>query len=373
MIALRSTLVVLLAVLLTTGSAIGYLYYHLQGNLRVHQVDQYFNPDERPTIAPPADASAGRPLNILILGSDAREGASDVDGAGAAGYITGMRSDTTMLMHISAGRDRVDVVSIPRDTLVHIPSCILSDGTRTSEKHEAMFNSAFMIGGQKGDVAGAAACAIRTVEQMSGVYIDGFIVVDFASFQDIVNTLGGVDICLSEPVNDTAASLSLEAGCQTLNGEDALGLARARKSLGDGSDISRIGRQQQIVKAIVAKALSLNVVSDLPKLYGVLNDVASNVVLSSNIGSIPYLGGLVYSLRGLSLKDVNLTTMPFVSAGNRVRPAPAADDVWQAIRTDQPLPDISTSSRTDSPILKGTPQEIDAFRKAVGGGLLLED
>ncbi|MDF2419927.1 hypothetical protein AAC391_03285, partial [Trueperella pyogenes] len=111
MIALRSTLVVLLAVLLTTGSAIGYLYYHLQGNLRVHQVDQYFNPDERPTIAPPADASAGRPLNILILGSDAREGASDVDGAGAAGYITGMRSDTTMLMHISAGRDRVDVVS----------------------------------------------------------------------------------------------------------------------------------------------------------------------------------------------------------------------------------------------------------------------
>lgn len=366
-------MIAILAVLLTSGFALGYLFNNLQGNIKQVDTSSYFEGAQRPSAPPPADASAGKPLNLLIMGSDARDGASDVDGAGASGHVTGMRSDTAMLMHISAARDRVDVVSIPRDTLVTIPSCIRADGSRTAEQHNAMFNSAFQIGGKNGDVAGAAACAIRTVEAMSGVYIDGFIVVDFASFQDIVNTLGGVDVCLAEPVNDTAAGLKLDAGCQTLNGKDALGLARARKSLGDGSDISRIGRQQQIVQAIISKALSLNYISDLPKLYGVLNDITEHVNMSSSIGSISYLGGLAYSLRGLSMNDLNLVTMPFYPDGNRVRPAPAADSVWEAIRNDKALPDVKPASSADSPILKGSKEEIDAFRRAVGGGLLLEE
>ncbi|QOQ38297.1 LCP family protein [Trueperella pecoris] len=366
---LRSVLLVLLAFLLTGGSAVAFLYQNLQGNIQSHNVESYFDPTERPTTPPPADAAAGRPLNILVLGSDAREGKSDVDGAGAAGEITGMRSDTAMLMHISANRDRVDVVSIPRDTLLTIPSCILSDGSRSTERSDAMFNSAFEIGGRTGDVAGAAACTIRTVEALSGIYVDGFIAINFASFQDIVTTLGGVEVCLSEPVSDTSAGLDLAAGCQTLNGKDALALARARKSLGDGSDISRIGRQQQIVEAIVSKALSLNYISDLPKLYGVLNDVTSNVDMSSSLGNISYLGGLAYSLRGLSVQDLHLITMPFVQAGNRVRPAPEAESVWEAIRTDKPLPRLEKRPSTKSPILQGTKEEIEAFRRAIGAGL----
>ena len=370
---LRWVLVVLLAFLLTVGSAAAFLYQNLQGNLKVQEVGHYFEPNESPTPQEPADESAGRPLNILILGSDVREGASDVDGAGAAGYITGMRSDTAMLMHISADRQRVDVVSIPRDTLVTIPSCILKDGSRSYEQYDAMFNSAFSIGGQSGDVAGAAACTIRTLEEMSDVYIDGFVVIDFASFQDIVNTLGGVNVCLSEPAEDQAAGLHLEAGCQVLDGEQALALARARKSLGDGSDISRIGRQQQMVEAIISKALSLNIVSDLPTLYGVLSDVTENIDVSPSLGSITYLGGLAYSLRGLSLDNVNFVTMPFYPEGNRVRPAAAAAAVWEALRNDQPLPEVTNDANTDSPILKGTEDEINAFQQAIGGGLRLED
>lgn len=370
---LRWVLLVLLALLLSVGTAVGYLYQNLQGNINVHNVDQFFDPEERPTSPPPADESAGKALNILVLGSDVRAGDSDVDGAGASGYITGMRSDTAMLMHISADRTRVDVVSIPRDTLVTIPSCILADGSRTYEQHDAMFNSAFQTGGQQGDVAGAAACSIRTVEEISNIYIDGFVAVDFASFQDIVNTLGGVDICLSEPANDEAAGLHLEAGCQVLDGQQALALARARKSLGDGSDISRIGRQQQMVEAIMSKALSLNIVSNLPTLYGVLNDVTENIDVSPSLGSITYLGGLAYSLRGLSLDNVHFVTMPFIPEGNRVRPAPAATDVWEAIRNDQPLPEIAAMGNTDSPIMKGTEEEINAFQQAIGGGLRLED
>lgn len=370
---MRALGLILLGFLLTAGSAATVMYANLQGNLTQHELDEYVPDDERPVTALPEDGSSGKALNILVIGSDVREGASDIDGAGAASEVTGMRSDTTMIVHLSANRRRADVISIPRDTLVEIPSCRLPDGSRTSAEDSGMFNSAFQHGGQTGDVGAAAACTIRTVENLTGIYIDGFAVVDFASFQDIVNTLGGVDVCLAEPINDSAAGLQLDAGCQTLDGSQALGLARARKSLGDGSDIGRIDRQQQIVEAIVAKSLSLNLVSDLPSLYKVIEDLTANVETSTSLGSITELGGLAYSLRNLSLEDITMITMPWEPAGARVLPAPEAEDVWEAIIHDRPMPKLESQTSGTSPIIEGSETEIQQFRDAVGGGVLLED
>ena len=128
-----------------------------------------------------------------------------------------------------------------------------------------------------------------------------------------------------------------------------------------------------MVEAIISKALSLNIVSDLPTLYGVLSDVTENIDVSPSLGSITYLGGLAYSLRGLSLDNVNFVTMPFYPEGNRVRPAAAAAAVWEALRNDQPLPEVTNDANTDSPILKGTEDEINAVQLASGGGRRLED
>ncbi|MFP7695707.1 LCP family protein [Trueperella sp. LYQ143] len=367
---LRIFLLCVLAVTLSVGTAVGMLYHGLQSSITEHQVESYLTSSERPTVAAPSDQQAGKPLNILLLGSDVREGAADIDGAGAAGEVSGMRSDTAMIMHISANRSRVDIVSIPRDTLVDIPSCTLPNGKVTSPQYDTMFNAAFAIGGQSDDVGAAAACTIRTVEKLTNVFIDGFIVVNFATFKQVVNTLGGVDMCFSEDLHDDAAGLDLSKGCHTLNGDQALAIARARKEIGNGSDLQRITRQHQLLEAIAKKVFDMNLASDLPSLYRVLHNVTENLDTSDGMGDITFLGGLLYSLRGLKIDDLNFITMPYGPAadGNRVAPTPEAEKVWQALAQDKPLPE-TTDINGQSPIINGTEAELNEFTQSIGSTL----
>jgi LCP family protein required for cell wall assembly len=119
--------------------------------------------------------------------------------------------------------------------MVDIPSCRREDGTR-GDPVFAMFNHAFEVGG--------SACTIRTVEKLTGIRVDHHMVLDFAGFKEMVDAVDGVEVCLSEPVDDKAAKLRLPAGRVTLDGEQALGYVRARKSLGNGSDTDRMERRQ---------------------------------------------------------------------------------------------------------------------------------
>lgn len=342
-----------LAVALFAGSGAALAYNDIQTNIQRHDINDLLGED-RPTQETPIDPNAGRALNILVMGSDQRE----VDDPEAA-VVGGMRSDTTMLVHVSAGRDRVDVVSIPRDTLVEIPSCTLPDGSTTASQSSAMFNSAFTMGGQTGDVGAAAACTIKTVEQLTGVFVDDFVVVDFSGFTTMVEALNGVPYYVAEPVNDPEAHLTLEAGCQLLDGQDALGLARARKSLGDGSDISRIGRQQELVAAIARDALSRNLLTDLPVLYRFLDAATSTLTTGAEIGQLPTMAGLASSLRGIGPEDISFATMPFVPAGARVLPSDDAEAMWQALAADQPIDatlDATGEAPPEAPSAAPTPE-----------------
>ncbi|MDR6939952.1 LCP family protein [Arcanobacterium hippocoleae] len=333
----RVLLAALLAVFLFFSSAFATAYYKLQNSIKQHDISDLFT-TKRPEPAIPLDQKAGQPLNILILGSDTRTGLAGYENS----HITGMRSDTTMLVHISADRTRVDVVSIPRDTLVDIPSCALPNGKRTNAKSDTMFNSAFTIGGSTGDVSAAATCTLQTVEQLSGVLIDGFVVVNFNSFRDVVNTIGGVEMCFNRNIRDPKAALEISAGCHTLDGDQALGFARARYSVGDGSDLSRIGRQQELVSKIADKIFSLNIFTSIPQLYQLVSSVTKNLDTSAGLGNIDWLAGLMYSLRNLSSQNINFVTMPYTTDAvdrNRVRPLPQAEQVWEALRTDTKIPD----------------------------------
>ena len=330
----RTFLLVLLALLLTMGSAIAIGYHSLQSNISQTNVDELVGGD---TTAPPIDQNAGRALNILVLGSDTREGQS------IGGYVEGMRADTTMLFHISADRSRVNVVSIPRDLLIDIPSCTVRTGDNlektfeTEPAYDAMFNAAFSYGGQTNDVPSAAACSMKTVESITGIKLDGYVVLNFSSFQDIVNAIGGVPMYFEESVDDPDAGLKVSAGCRLLNGEQALGLARARKTLGDGSDISRIGRQQELVTAMIKEVLNMNLLTNMPSLYKVLDAATANLDTSEGLGDIPTLAGLASSLRNINVDNIQFVTTPFEYAGARVTLTSEADTLWKAIAEDKPF------------------------------------
>lgn len=339
---LRTFGLFLLAFVLLITSAGATLLYRLQANLSNHDYLSLIS-TERPGEVVPLDQKSGQAINILLLGSDAR---FDSEGNVTA---DGMRSDTTMLAHISADRKRVDIVSIPRDTLVPIPSCKLPDGSQTWAQSEAMFNSAFANAGLSGDLNAAATCALQTVEQMSNILIDGYVVVNFNSFADVVETIGGVEMCFTEAIDDPLSGLKVDAGCQTLNGEQALAFARARKTLGDGSDLSRISRQQELIAKIMQKVLTMNLFTDLPKFYQVMTDITRNLDTSAGIGNLTWLSGFAYSLSGIQMADINFLTMPFLPAGNRVVPSSSAALVWDAIRADEAIPaELLDAERADS-------------------------
>lgn len=325
------------ALLAFSVTGVATAYTRLQGNIGSADVTGLLGSDRPTQIANPDDPNAGQALNILLMGSDVRDG----ENAAIGGEVAGMRSDTTIVLHLSADRKRADLVSIPRDTLVDIPACDRSDGTG-SKAQKGMFNSAFSIGSASGETSDAAACAIKTVEHNTGVYINDFVVIDFAGFIRMVDALGGVPICIPNDMDSPKADLALSAGQQTLDGRTALAFARARTGtgVGDGSDTNRIGRQQQLLAATVRAAQSKNLLTDVPELLAFLNAATSSITASPNLASIPNLSGLAFSLRGTASGNITFMTIPFASAPNdpnRVVMTDEAEAIWANLAADQPI------------------------------------
>ncbi|MGI5455358.1 LCP family protein [Streptomyces sp. CA-249302] len=267
--------------------------------------------------------------NILLIGSDSRSG----DGNARYGRDSGTeRSDTTILLHLAAGRRTATAISLPRDLMVDVPACLRSDGTR-SEPMFAMFNHAFQMGG--------SACTIRTVEQLTNVRIDHHIVVDFHGFKEMVDAVDGVRICLSRPIHDKAAKLNLPAGRVTLDGEQALGYVRARKSLGDGSDTDRMDRQQRFLGALVNKVQSNDVLLNPVKLYPVLDAATSSLTTDPDLASLRGLYDLVRGLRDIPTERVQFLTVPresYVYDSNRDQLVePEAQKLFERLRKDAPV------------------------------------
>lgn len=343
---LRGLLVALVGVLAFTGAGAAFAYQSLQGGIDRHNVDDILGSD-RPDREPedPDDPNAGNEYNILVMGSDSREG--DDNQAIGGGDVQGMRSDTTLLVHVAADRSRVDVVSIPRDLVVDIPSCPLPDGSETQARLEGqgwsddnrMWNTAFALGAESGDLGYAAGCTIRTFENMTDVYVDDFVVVDMSGMERMVDAIGGVEMCFEEDLVSPQAKLDIEAGCHTLDGETAVAFARARKGqgLGDGSDIGRIDRQQELLTNMVEQVLDRNILTQSGELYRFLQAATSSLTTGDEIGDLTAMAGLAYSLREIDMENVNFATVPFDWAGNRVRPNYLSDELWDSIRADETM------------------------------------
>jgi LCP family protein required for cell wall assembly len=292
--------------------------------------------------------------NILLIGSDSRSG----DGNAEYGRDSGTeRSDTTILLHLAADRRSATAVSLPRDLMVDVPGCLRPDGTR-SEPMFAMFNYAFQVGG--------SGCTIRTVEKLTNVRIDHHMVVDFHGFKDMVDAVDGVQVCLKAPIRDKAAKLRLPAGKVTLDGEQALGYVRARKSLGNGSDTDRMDRQQGFLGALVNKVRSDDVLFNPAKLYPVLDAATSSLTTDPDLANLRGLYELVRGLRNIPTEHVQFLTVPresYIYNANRDQLVePEAEKLFARLRADATVAvtkevprDSGTNTRNAAPVGGATP------------------
>lgn len=300
------------------------------------------NKNDRPESFVQTDTS---PTNLLIMGSDSREG----DGNDAYGEAGGARSDTTLLVHLYNGRKDAVVVSIPRDSWVEIAGCTRPDGS-TTQPYETKFNAAFAFGGP--------VCTIKTIEKLTNVRIDNFVVVDFKAFKTVVDAIGGVEVCLTTPAYDPVvpgrggSGLNLPAGYSNISGEQALAFVRARESLGDGSDISRIERQQQFIGSMIRGMTEKGLLTNPQMIYRVLGAITSSIETNPEFANIQALQDFALSLGGLSPSRITFVTVPFEYRGTgNVYWTAETDDLWEAIRMDKTITEEEsavTSSASDS-------------------------
>jgi len=293
---------------------LGFAWWRLEGN--ISRLDISDDLGTRPT------AAAG-PLNILLIGSDNREG----EGVPGASLSSGARSDTTLVAHVSADRQHVTVVSVPRDSMVPSPpGC--TNSTPKDEWEVQQWNTMFSIGGP--------ACLITTIEGNTGLRMDHFAVVDFNGFRDMVDALGGVPICAPEAIDDPKAKLKLAAGRHVLDGTQALGYVRARKTLGDGSDLGRIERQQAFLSSVVQEATRTSLLLRPDKLFGFLDAATSSLTTDEDF-DLGTMKDLASSVADIGMSNVQFVTVPvqeYPADPNRVEWAPSAEVLWQTLRDD---------------------------------------
>lgn len=315
------------AVLVLAGAGLGYVYLKLDGNIQGVDINAQLGTDR------PKNVDDGS-MDILVLGSDSRSGDNGAYGKDEGGA----RSDTAMVLHVYEGHKKASVVSIPRDTLVERPACTDERGNEVAGQSRAMFNTAYEVGGP--------ACAVKTVESLSGIRMDHYIEVDFTGFKKLIDTLGGVEITTTRAIKDPKSHLDLEPGTHTLDGEQSLGLVRTRKSVGDGSDLGRIQLQQAFMKAFVEQVKDVGAGTNPKKLLDLADAATKAITPDSELDSVQELMGFAQGLSGLGADDVQMITLPVTYDPvdpNRVVPLEAqAEQVWKALRADRPIPASAT-------------------------------
>lgn len=282
----------------------------------------------------------GEALNILVMGFDAREGENAI----------GRRSDTTILVHVSADRSEVYGVSLPRDALVTRPDCEGPDGELVEGGDLQMFNSAFSVGGE--------VCTVAMVEELTGIYIDHYISLDFNGFKDMVDAVDGVTVCIPEAVDDPEHDIYFEAGTQVLRGQQALNYVRERSKLSANADIGRMKRQQVFVASMINKVISANTLTKPYRVYNFVAAATTSITPDPGLASLDKLAKLARQFRETDLEDIEFVTVPFTvyePDRNRLVWAPEAEELWARMIADKPLDKslsgqvVTASDPVDSP------------------------
>ena len=286
-----------------------------------------------------ADSASSGPLNILVAGVDQRTGLTHHQEVMLhVGHDVSTNSDTLMLLHVSADRSTVTVVSIPRDSWVDIPGHGMSK-----------INAAYGLGGPT--------LMVQTVEQATGLTINHYVEVNFLGFVKIIDALGGVNICLPQPVDDTYSGLRLSAGEHRVDGITALAYARDRHSFAT-SDLARIQDQQKLLSTALANAIRSGLLANPIKLSGFISAAVSALTVDKGLN----VSALADQMRGISTQDVRFMTVPL---GNYDFHAP---DGQAAVQWDQQAAGaLFGKLKNDQSVAPATPGATSASHAASGG------
>lgn len=324
---------------------------HLQGN--VTTVDISDQVGQRPLDF--GDLSQG-PVTLLVMGSDERTGTGNT----RYGHFDGARSDTTMLVHVYPDRESAVVLSIPRDTVMQLPACRSSSGEHLGAVRDR-FNAAFDRGGP--------GCTVKAVESLTGLQVDHFVVLDFHGFKKTINALGGVEVCLTRPLKDEKSGVDLPAGRTRVKGEDALAFVRVRHNIGDGSDISRINRQQLFLSSLIQEVSSSGLLTDPLRLWRVLNEASKSLAADRAMTDPAGVVALASSLVGIRPKDITFVTLPWLPSGDGatiVMDRARAEPIFAAIAEESPWPPPPTKGADGQPLTVLPARVLVDVRNATG-------
>ncbi|MEY5017917.1 MAG: hypothetical protein RL431_966 [Actinomycetota bacterium] len=238
-------------------------------------------------------------FNILIVGSDTRQGQD-----GSFGSFSSELNDVNLLVHVAEDHQSAVVVSIPRDMVVPIPSCPMEDGSGNYAAMSAQpINVALSYGG--------LACAVLTVENLTGLDIPYAGLVTFKGVAQLSTAIGGVDVCVDGPIDDKYTGLYFpEAGNYTIEGYDALAFLRSRHGVGDGSDLGRISSQQQYMSSLVRKVQDEGVLSDITKLYSIAQVAATSMSLSNSLAGLDVMVAMALVLKEIPRENIVFVQYP---------------------------------------------------------------
>ncbi|MFC5929980.1 LCP family protein [Cryobacterium melibiosiphilum] len=277
-------------------------------------------------VVPQIDAIDGG-VNVLIVGSDSRVGQDAIFGPEDS---TGNLNDVTMLLHISEDHQNASVISFPRDMFVPIPSCTDPEGGSFSAMSRQKINTSLSYGG--------LACTVSTVEKLTGLEIPYAAEVQFSGVMAMSTAVGGVPVCVAEPIEDEYTQTYLDAGEHMLEGYAALQFLRTRHGVGDGSDLTRINNQQLFMSSLVRTIKSSETLSDWTKVYSLAKAVTANMQLSTSLNNVDTIVSIALAVKDIDLDKVVFAQVPTGSTTGGVLPSqPAFKDMFTALANDRAI------------------------------------
>ncbi|WP_435296767.1 LCP family protein [Streptomyces sp. YPW6] len=334
---LRWSASVLAVLILVTGGA-GYLYYeYLNSNIKKEDLTL----GDKQMADHKANAAGQTPLNILLIGSDARDSAANQKLGGAKETFGATPlADVQMLLHLSADRSNLSVISMPRDTMLKMPKCTAPDGevfaasTRDVQTNESLGR-------------GGPGCTVATWYELTGIRIDHFMMIDFSGVVSMADAIGGVPVCVDANIHSRSADgkgsgLKLEEGTTYVKGEQALQWLRTRYGFEDNTDLGRAKAQHQYMNSMVRELRKGTKLTDPAKLMNLAEAATKALTVDKGLDTVKKLYDLAEEFKKVPTKRITMSTMPNVYGtgvnSGRVYPkAGDAEQLFRMVRDDVPL------------------------------------